>query len=98
MKLPTIKSDDKEFQLMQDKWSSIINPVLANPLTKTNILKDIQLGTGVNVINHLLGRMMQGWYVTDIDASVSIFRSQPFNNSTLTLTSSGACTINLAVF
>lgn len=52
-----------------------------------------------NVINHKLGRMQQGWVITDINnVATSIYRSQPFNDKTLTLTSSGAVTVNIWVY
>lgn len=96
--LPQFQSNNQPFQLMQNKWGSILNPIIANPLNNTLLLKDITLVSGTNVINHLLGRPMQGWYITDVNAAATIYRSQPFNNLTLTLTSSGPATINLAVF
>lgn len=96
--LPKIKDDNQAFQLMQDKWASQLNPLLAKPLSSASILKGVILSNGVTVVNHLLGRTMQGWYISDIDASASIYRSQPFNDLTLTLTSNAACTVNLVVF
>ena len=84
--------------LMQNKWSSQLNPVLANPLTNPTILKNIALVSGANVINHKLGQMQQGWFVTDINASATVYRSAPFNDLTLTLTASAPCTISLGVF
>lgn len=98
MNLPTWQSDDRDFQLMQSKWASILNPLLARPLSSNNILKNIELIAGVNVINHLLGRNMQGYIICDQNAAASIYRSQPFNDLTLTLTSDASCQINLVVF
>lgn len=98
MNLPTWQSTDKDFQLMQSKWASILNPLLSRPLSSNNVLKNIQLINGVNVINHLLGRNMQGWILSDVNASASIYRSQPMNDLTLTLTSDADCTVNLVVF
>lgn len=84
--------------LMQTKWASQLNPVLANPLNSVSILKNVDLLTGANIINHLLGREMQGWMILDIDAAVVPYRSAPFNNLTLTLTASAPCTVNIGVF
>ncbi len=96
--LPKFRNNDKDFQLMQDKWSSILNPILANPMLKGNFLKNINLINGVTVIDHLLSRQMQGWIITDQNAAASIYRSQAFNSTTLTLTSDAAVTVNLVVF
>lgn len=98
MQLPTWQSDDKDFQLMQNKWASILNPLLGKPMSSANILKGVQLINGTTVVNHLLGRNMQGWMISDIDAGATIYRSASFNNLTLSLTSNAACTVNLVVF
>lgn len=97
MQLPQIQTDDREFQLMQNKWASILNPIIAKPLSSSNILKGVILSTGVNVVNHLLARKMQGWIVSDINAPATIYRSQPFNSQTLTLTSTADCIVDLIV-
>lgn len=83
---------------MQNKWASQLNPLLNQPANNGIILSNINLVTGVNVINHKLNKKQQGWIITDLNAAVTIYRSQPFNDKTLTLTSSGPCTINLQVF
>jgi hypothetical protein len=83
---------------MQTKWAAQINPVLASPTNNSSILEGVKLVSGVNVINHLLGRPMQGWIITDINAAITVYRSAPMNNLTLTLTASGAATVNIEVF
>lgn len=96
--LPLFKDSNQPFQLMQNKWMSELNPVLQNPMTNPSLIKSITLVTGDNVINHKLGRLQQGWIITDVNAAVSIYRSQPLNDLTLTLNSSGAAIINIAVY
>lgn len=84
--------------LMQTQWAAKLNPVLANPLNGVNILTNVPLIHGVNVINHLLGRLQQGWFLTDLQAAIVIYRSAPFNATTLTLTASSPTTVNIGVF
>jgi hypothetical protein len=84
--------------LLQTKWSSILNPLLSNPLVSGILLKNISLITGSNVVNHKLGRNPQGWILIDIDASASIYRSGAFNDLTLTLVSDADCQVSLYVF
>lgn len=84
--------------LMQTKWAAQINPVLANPLNSISILKNIALINGVTPINHKLGQLQQGWIILDIDSAATIYRSQAFNDKTLTLTSNAACTVTLGVY
>ncbi len=91
-------SSNLSHEQLQNKWSATLNPIIANPLTNPIILTDIVLASGANVINHKLQRQMRGWLIIDLNANVTIYRSAPMNDSTITLTSSGAATINLAVF
>ena len=86
------------FQDLLTKWSSILNPIIGNPTTNPTLLQGIKLINGATTINHNLGQMMQGWKITDQDASANVYRSAPLNASTLTLTSNAAVTINLEVF
>lgn len=83
---------------MQTRWKALIDPVLSNPVTNPTILTGVKLVVGTNVVNHLLGQLQQGWFITDINAAASIYRSAPFNNLTLTLHSSAVATISLVVF
>jgi hypothetical protein len=84
--------------LMEEQWSAYLNPLIASPLAQVNILTGVKLITGVNVINHLLQRVQQGWWLTDINANAIIYRSAAFNSLTLILTSTASCTVNIAVF
>ncbi len=98
MQLPQFQSDVTPFQMMQSKWASILNPVLSNPATNPSILKNITLRVGSNVINHKLQREQQGWMIADINGAAQIYRSQPFNEITLTLVSDAIVTITLLVY
>jgi len=86
------------WDLANTKWASELNPVLNNPITNPSLLTNISLVSGANIINHKLGRTPLGWFITDINGAATIYRSAAFNNLTLTLTSSAAVTINLAIY
>lgn len=86
------------YDLMLTRWSSILNPLLANPLSGVSILPDVVLSTGNNKIPHLLGRMQQGWFLTDIDAASTIYRYLPFSTNFLYLNASAPVTVNIGVF
>lgn len=98
MQLPKILNQDSVMQLMQTKWKSILDPLIAQPLNSSNILLNVALSTGDNVVNHLLDRKMQGWFLTDINAASTVYRNAPLNNQTLTLNSSADCVVNILVF
>ena len=98
MQLPLIKTSIREMQQMESQWKALLDPVLANPLTSGSQLTGIVLTAGVNVINTKLGRKAQGWLITDINSGATVYRSAPFNDLTLTLTSSGNAVVNLWVY
>lgn len=83
--------------MMQSAWASFLDPLINNPMSK-GVAVQATLVSGANTINHLLSRKQQGWMITDLDAAVTVYRSQPFNDKTLTLTSSGAANIQLYVY
>lgn len=96
--LPQFQDDSLAFQQMQNKWAGILNPIIANPINNGSILKGVTLVSGANVINHLLGRTLQGWSLVDNQAPITVYRSGPKNNLTLTLTASGPSVVDLLVF
>lgn len=61
--LPKFQTDNKDVSLLQARWASEIDPFLVNPSLKTLIIKDVKLISGTNVVNHLLGRKIQGWRI-----------------------------------
>lgn len=98
MRLPIFQSDSQPMTLLQTQWSQMINPVISLPQNQGVMLKEVELLTGTNIINHRLGRRPQGWMLTDISAAATVYRSFPFNDLTLTLTSSAAAVVNIYVF
>lgn len=96
--LPQFQTDDRDFQMMQNAWASLLNPLLRNPSLQAVLVKDQDLINGVTVINHRLGRMPQGWRIVDIDGAAQIYRSAEMTDLTLTLTSDAAVTVSLEIF
>lgn len=87
------------FPQMLSKWSGQLNPLLANLFVQGSQISGITLiASTPQAINHLLGKMQTGWVITDQDAAASIYRTEPFNMSILTLEASADCTISLWVY
>lgn len=87
--------------LANPKWASVLNPVLANPLINGKLLSPVIVKTGANVINHTLGRPLQGYFVVLNNANVTFYDNQATNqypDLNLLLNASGAATITLYVF
>lgn len=101
MTLPFFKNLDQAMQLLQTAWASILNPVINNPLVLGTILKGVFLDSGTNIVNHKLGRKLQGWIVVSQDEESNFWDSQATNamaDKTLVLNSTDPVTVNLYVF
>lgn len=99
--LPQFQNDDRDFQLMQNKWASILNPVVSNPANNSVILKNVKLSTGTNNIPHMLGRALQGWTIIRKRAVANIFDSQDnqqLPQYMLTLVSDAPVTVDIEVY
>lgn len=96
--LPTFIFDNSTLSRLQTQWKAILDPVVASPVTNPTLLRNVVLKTGVNTINHTLQATQQGWLVTDVNAAITLYRSAPFNDLTLTLTASGPAVISLLVY
>lgn len=94
-------ADDPVVQLMQNSWAQALNPVLRNPLVQGRLMEGVQLQVGDNSLDHLLGRKLQGWIITRIDAAAQIYDKQATNSMpqlTLVLNSNAAANCSLWVF
>lgn len=87
-----------DWSLANPIWANTLNALLSMPQSSGLILQGVVLVSGTTVIPHKLGRMMQGWTLTDINGAAQIYRSAPLNSTTLTLISTAAVTISLEVF
>lgn len=94
-------ADDPVVQMLQNRWASILNPIITNPVNNSSILKDVSLVAGSNTINHLLSQKLQGWSIIRINAAATVYDTQDSNqnpNQTLVLVSSAPCVCSLEVF
>jgi hypothetical protein len=87
--------------MMQTSWAQQLNPIIADPYLHAIILKSVSLVTGTNVINHKLGRNMQGWQIVRQRSSATFYDTQDTNQQptlTLTLVASAPCVVDLRIF
>ncbi len=84
---------------MANTWATQLDPVIEKPIVQGQLLEGISLIVGTNVINHKLGRKLQGWMIVDIDGIAEIYRTNPTQmpNLTLSLISDAAVTVSLWV-
>jgi hypothetical protein len=97
--MPGNLSPKLDWTLANPKWAATLNPVLALPILGGNQIDSINLTAGVpRAINTLLQRMQQGWILTDKTADANVWRTAPFNSTTLTLEADVDVTISLWVY
>lgn len=87
------------WELAQTKWSGTLNPIISLPILNGNQISSVILtATTPKVINHLLQRMPQGWFLTDNTGNAAIWRTAIFNDLTITLEASADTTISFWIF
>jgi len=89
------------WELANPKWAATLNPFLANPINSGLLIDKLLILPGQNVINHGLGRILQGYIVVMNNANVTFYDNQSVNSQpslTLLLQASGQATISLYVF
>lgn len=84
----------------QDTWASQINPVLANLLVQGQLLRNIHLAVGDNLIAHKLGRQPQSYFICAPKGPGVVYQTAHQANPavTLTLTSDSELLTDLWVF
>ena len=83
------------------KWATAIDPVLSSSIVAGSLLTGVSLVSGATVVNHKLGRKLQGWIIVGISAAATVHDNQASNQTpdkTLILVSSAAAVANLWVF
>ncbi len=90
----------KELSLMQTRWASLLNPVLANPITSAHYLKSVPLVTGSNSINHMQGQALNGYLITGMHGAFAEIYDMPSPTPKLTLVlhASAPTSVDIAVY
>ncbi len=100
-KFQVINTSTPDLSTVQQNLVRTLNPIFNTPTLGGNLLTNISLVSGVNNINHGLGRTLNGWQIVRQRANANIWDSQDNNKTptlTLTLNSSAAVTCDIYVF
>lgn len=86
----------------------VLEQVQAGAREQTRQLADVPLLNGIEVtcaleaaavaFAHKLGRKPRGWFVTDIDADATVWRTEAFDAKTITLEASATANAKVWVF
>lgn len=94
--LPLIKSTD-DVPVLMPRWKSQLDSILANQLLAGQSTT-ANLSTTPTVVFHSLGRVPNGWIITDLNAAAEVYRPSPMTNTTITLQASAPCTVQLWIY
>ena len=100
MALPIFQTSDKDLNMMQTKWASMLNPLLSNSANTPYVLQNTKLVTGDNIINHLQDKVLNGYIIVGMHGSYSQIydKVSPTPKLTLILNSSADTTVDIMVF
>lgn len=96
-----VQSDDRVVNQIQDNLQDVLNDLVKTQILNNLIIKNVELASGTNTVNHKLGRKPQGYIIIRKDSNVSIWDNQTTNTTierTLELQSSGTCNVDILVF
>lgn len=96
-----VQTPDRNINQLQQNIQQALHPLLASPLANGVLLEDVSLLAGPNVINHTLGRILRGWFVTRLQGAAQVYDAQEanlFQSKTLALVSSANVVVDLFVF
>lgn len=99
--LPIFQTQVRELSQMQTQWASQLNPVVASPIVLGHQLKNVELASGSNVVNHGLGKTLTGWFIVRQRSAATMYDTQDSNQMpqlTLNLTASAPVSIDLWVY
>jgi hypothetical protein len=92
-----LATQDADLTKVQNAIEQVINPLAKLPLLDGTPLTQIVLTTSALKVPHQLGRTPRGFFVTDLNANAVVFRTGS-TDTTITLTASASCTVNLWVY
>lgn len=100
MSLPQFYSTIEILNKLQSKWAATLDPIVDNKATAPVILEGVILSSS-SVVNHTLGRKLQGWHVIRQRGSGTIYDRQDINLSpekTLLLSASSGMSVDILCF
>lgn len=99
--LKTVQTSDRVLNQIQDNTAAVVNPIVANPILNGILITEVELTTGNNVINHKLGRPLEGWILVRQRSQADIWDDQDDNATpqyTLDLVTDADTSVDLYIF
>lgn len=99
--ISSIQTTDQTLNRIQQNILTPMNQLIANAILNNGILPSVALASGSTIVNHKLGRTLQGWIIVRQRALASIYDNQDSNTdqtNTLILVSDNAVVVDILVF
>jgi len=96
-----INSSDRVLNMIQSNLANTIDQVVSNPLISGSFVNSVSLVSGLNTVNHKLGRRPLGFIITRKNANQNVWDTQDANTQpelTYFLNSSGTVTVDIYFF
>ena len=100
-KLQRIQTADRVLNMIQDNVSNILDPFSSKDILQGQILSNVALVAGANIVAHKLNRKLIGWFIVRQRSSASIYDTQDSQTQPtlfLSLVSSANVSVDLYVF
>jgi len=95
-------TEDENIESIQNSLENTFRSIESCPLLDGHLLEGVSIATGVNTIDHKLGRPIRGWIVTRCNAGLYLPSTHQDGNAhadeTLILQFSQAATADIWVF
>lgn len=101
MRLKRIQTSSRELEQLQGNVQDALDRLTASPMADALVLERVSLTTGVNKVNHRLGRKLRGWSVARQRSAASIYDAQDACRSPellLELVASADVVVDLVVY
>lgn len=93
----TLNTKEYELSVVQDNISNALSPVLKVIILDGQELTSLNVTTTDTIYPHLLNRIPLGWFITDKNANINVWRVT-WDSRTITLQASGSGPINLWIY
>jgi len=93
----TAFTDDTQLTMLQQSLNDQFGKLQHIPFLNGNLIAGVSLLSGDNIINHKLGKLASGYFITSLNANTPIWQSG-LTTTTITLSCTANCTISVWVF
>lgn len=100
--LKKIRTDNSDLRQVQEATGLVLDQVIRRDILDGVIVENIELISGLNIVNHTLARAPKGFIIVSKDANQNVWNAGPLSKvdpkRSIALQSSGAVTVSIWFF